>query len=486
MGSPAFKGTFFWHDYETFGKDPRWAGASQFAGVRTDAELNVIGEPVSFYCQPSSDVLPDPEACLITGITPQQCRQHGLPEHVFVKNIVAELAMPGTCGVGFNSIRFDDEFTRHLLYRNFYDPYEREWKHGNSRWDILDVLRFMHALRPQGMEWPRDADGKNSFRLQELTRVNQLEHTQAHDALSDVMATIALARKARQAQPRLFEYALGLRDKREAGHWIDLGRHTPVFHVSSRLSPDRSYAGIMMPICKDPANANGVICYDLSVDPEPLLHCQAEQIHERVFTRQDQLSAGIARIPLKTIHLNRSPMLASVKVVDAEASRRLKIDMALCEQHWHRIMANISDVAVRVASAMGRDELPHRQGPAASDPEFMLYQGFFSPADRQLCEQVRRSSGRQLAETSFPFTDKRLQELLFRYRARNFPETLNDEEQHLWEEFRFDRLNQKWCEGYFDLDAYHSKIAELAAAPDVTASAQELLGQLQAWADEIL
>lgn len=486
MSATSFKGTFFWHDYETFGKDPRWASACQFAGIRTDAELNVVGEPVSLFCQPPRDVLPDPEACLVTGITPQQCQQEGLPEYLFARQVAAELGKPGTCGVGFNSIRFDDEFTRHLLYRNFYDPYEREWKHGNSRWDILDVLRFMHALRPEGIEWPRDSDGRNVFRLQELTRANRLEHEHAHDALSDVKATIAVARLVRQAQPRLFEYALGLRDKREVGRWIDLASHKPVFHVSSRLSPERSYSGLMMPVCKDPSNNNGVVCYDLSVDPQALLACSAEEISERVFTRQDQLPAGVTRIPLKTIHLNRSPMLAAANVLDAATASRLKIDVAECEKHWHLILADIGAVVDKVTTVMSGQQAQAISGPAASDPEFMLYRGFISPADRQLCEQVKRSNGAQLAQSSFPFTDKRLQELLLRYRARNFLDTLDEEECHLWEEFRFDRLNQKWCDGYFDLETYHSKIAELLAKPETDRAQRALLVKLQEWADEIL
>src|SRR5690606_25473351 len=156
--------TFYWHDYETFGKNPRWARPSQFAGIRTDADLNIIGEPLALYCQPATDTLPDPDACLVTGITPQLCLQRGLPEHEFAKRILAEFSVPHTCGVGYNSIRFDDEFTRHLLYRNFYDPYEREWKNGNSRWDILDVLRLMYALRPEGMTWPQSEEAADKGR----------------------------------------------------------------------------------------------------------------------------------------------------------------------------------------------------------------------------------------------------------------------------------------------------------------------------------
>ena len=117
--------TFFWHDYETFGRVPRRDRPAQFAGIRTDADLNEIGEPVMHYCQPAPDYLPDPEACLLTGIVPQTCLEKGLPEYQFADAIEAQLAQPGTVGVGYNSIRFDDEVTRHLFWRSLMDPYAR-------------------------------------------------------------------------------------------------------------------------------------------------------------------------------------------------------------------------------------------------------------------------------------------------------------------------------------------------------------------------
>ncbi len=203
--------SFFWHDYETFGAVPRRDRPAQFAGVRTDADLNEIDAPLMLYCQPAPDYLPEPEACLLTGILPQTCLEEGVPEHAFADAIEAQLARPGTIGVGYNSIRFDDEVTRHLFWRSLIDPYAREWQNGCGRWDLLDVVRCMRALRPEGIEWPSHADGKPSFRLGDLTQANQLEHGAAHDALSDVRATLALARLVRQRQPRLWDFCLRLR-----------------------------------------------------------------------------------------------------------------------------------------------------------------------------------------------------------------------------------------------------------------------------------
>lgn len=190
--------SFYWHDYETFGRWPRRDRPAQFAGVRTDAELNEIGPSLMHYCQPAPDFLPDPESCLLTGILPQTCLEQGLPEHAFAAAIERELAAPGTVGVGYNTIRFDDEVTRHLFWRNLMDPYAREWQNGCGRWDLLDVVRCTYALRPEGIEWPRHEDGRTSFKLEHLTAANGLAHEAAHDALSDVRATIGLARLIRE------------------------------------------------------------------------------------------------------------------------------------------------------------------------------------------------------------------------------------------------------------------------------------------------
>ncbi|HCS27478.1 MAG TPA: exodeoxyribonuclease I, partial [Spongiibacteraceae bacterium] len=229
----------YWHDYETWGADPSRDRASQFAGVRTDADLNIVGEPLVIYNRPTPDMVPQPEACLVTGITPQEALEKGLPERDFIRAIHAELSQPGTCGVGYNSIRFDDEVTRYTLYRNFFDVYAREWQNGNSRWDLIDVVRLCCALRPEGIEWPVGENGAVSFKLELLTAANGLSHEAAHDALSDVHATIDLARLIKREKPKLFDYALGLRKKQHVAQLLDMNRQKPVLHISSRYPASR-------------------------------------------------------------------------------------------------------------------------------------------------------------------------------------------------------------------------------------------------------
>lgn len=427
--------TIYWYDFETFGVDPRRDRASQFAGIRTDEDLKVIGEPLVLYCKPADDFLPNPMACVITGITPQKALEEGVSEAEFIKQIHREFSEPGTCVAGYNSIRFDDEMTRQLLYRNFYDAYEREWKHGNSRWDIIDMLRLCAATRPEGINWPLKEDGSKSFKLDQLTIANGIEHGDAHDALADVIATIEMAKLIRQKQPKLFEYIYQLRNKKKVQAQIDMVTRKPLLHVSMMYPARRGCLALVMPICQHPGNKNGVIVYDLRQDPSALLSLDVEQIRQRVFTSADQLPDSVSRIPLKTIHINKCPVVTSPAVLDAARASAYEIDLQQCKRHWEMLQSS-QGLATKLAAVFGEEM---SQGEV--DPDFMIYSGgFFGESDKSLMQTIRATSATDLGRLDLPFRDKRLREMLFRYRARNYKETLSVDELAQWEKFRQHRL----------------------------------------------
>ena len=430
--------TIYWYDFETFGIDPRRSRASQFAGIRTDEDLNIIGEPLVIYCKPANDFLPDPMACLITGISPQKALREGLPEVEFIKRIHREFSVPDTCVAGYNSIRFDDELSRQLLYRNFYDPYEREWKNGNSRWDIIDMLRLCAGTRPDGINWPRREDGGISFRLEQLTVANGIEHADAHDALADVIATIEMAKLVRRQQPKLYEHIYQLRNKKKVQAAIDWNTQKPLLHVSMMYRASHGCMALVIPLCLHPSNNNGVIVYDLREDPSTWIDLSVEEIRQRVYTPRDKLPEGVSRVPLKTLHTNKCPIITSAAVLAAEQAQLYSIDSDRCKLHWQQLQGN-ADIARKVAAVF--DEEPQGK---ETDPDFMIYSGgFFSDSDRSLLQTVRATSPRDLARLDLPFRDERLPEMLFRYRARNFPETLNHDELAGWEQFRQGRVTSQ-------------------------------------------
>ena len=426
--------TIFWHDYETFGADPRRDRACQFAGIRTDTELNIVDDPVQFYCRPAPDFLPDPVSCAITGITPQYALQHGLKEYEFCQRIMREMAEPATCSAGYNSLRFDDEVTRHLLYRNFHDAYEREWKQGNSRWDLIDVLRMTQALRPDGIEWPLHEDGSPSFRLEALTRANGIEHADAHDALADVHATIAMARLVKQKQPRLYDFLFQLRSKHRVLPLLDLVKQEPVLHVSRMFAASRGCLAVVLPLCRLPGNPNGIVVVDLLADTE-WLALPADELRRRLFQPSASRPAGEARIPLKAVHINRCPALAPLSVLTESVINRYQLDLPLAVERRQQILAN-KELTERLQFVFADAE----HAPV-NDPDQMLYSGsFFGESDKRLMQRVREGRPEALAAYSKEFRDARLPELLFRYRARNFPETLSASEQQQWTHYCQQRL----------------------------------------------
>ncbi|MFC5462557.1 exodeoxyribonuclease I [Massilia niabensis] len=473
--------TFLWHDYETFGAQPRRDRPAQFAAIRTDAELNEIGEPLMLFCQPANDYLPDPQSCLITGITPQQCLDQGVPEHEFARQVEAVFAEPGTIGVGYNTIRFDDEVTRFLFWRNLLDPYAREWQNNCGRWDLLDVVRMTYALRPEGIEWPRHPDGRPSFRLEDLTTANGLAHASAHDALSDVRATIALARLIRSKQPRLFDFCLELRRKdkvaSEMGLHLDPGQRQPFLHVSGMFPAEQGCLALVWPLAQHPTNKNEIIVWDCRHDPSELFAMDVETIRLRMFTRSSELPEGVTRLPIKSVHLNKSPMLVgNLKTLSTPMAQRWGIDLDQGRVHAG-LAARGPDMAAIWAQVFQKPAAPND-----TDVDEDLYGGFVSKDDRRKLDSLRMQTPVQLAAARPSFEDGRLTELLFRYRARNFPQTLTSEEMATWEEHRAARLFDG-AGGARTVDQLFGEIDALSETADERA--EDILGALYDYVEGI-
>ncbi|WP_067862359.1 exodeoxyribonuclease I [Neptuniibacter marinus] len=471
--------TFFWHDYETFGVDPKRDWPVQFAGIRTDENLNIIEEPVMFYCKPSEDQLPHPEACLVTGITPQKAMEEGVCEADFFSQIMEQLGRPGTCGVGYNSIRFDDEVTRYGLYRNFYDPYAREWQNGCSRWDIIDMLRLTRSLRPEGINWPVYDDGSQSLRLEDLTKANNIDHGHAHDALSDVYATIAMAKLVREKQPKLFDYLQKNRSKQAIQAQLDPISHKPVLHISSRYPVQHGNAAIVAPLATHPVNKNGVLVWDLRYNPEPLMSLPVEEIRRLLYTKHTDLNENDPKIALKQVHVNKCPIIAPAGMLNKEEAAKLEIDGDTCRTHL-QMLRNFTGLSSKIADIYS--ESPFE---AESDPDMMLYSGgFFSPTDRKLMDQVRMASPSELAEIDLPFQDGRLEEMLLRYKARNCPSVLTHEEQMQWESYRRGKLI-KGENGHLTMEQFYNRLNELYTEHNQDETKQHILEELSVYAEAI-
>lgn len=464
--------TFFFYDLETSGLNPRDDRIMQFAGIRTDMDLQPIGEPYNLLVKLNDDILPTPEALMVTGITPQQTQADGYTEAEFAKLLMEEVFTPDTIATGFNSIRFDDEFVRHLLWRNFYDPYEWSWKDGRSRWDLLDVTRMTRALRPEGIEWPV-VDGKAVNKLELLAAMNGIDHLKAHDALSDVEALIAVAGLIRAKQPQLYEYLLKMRDKNEVKKLINLDNKQPFVYVSGRYDAEFNKATVAFPLT---AGKNGnVVAYDLRYDPTPFLEMPGDDLKKKMYATWDERQADdFVKLPVKELQYNKVPAVAPLGVLEqADGWKKIALDVATIEKH-KAILLSVPAFAENIRSMFeGRAEFKK-----ATDPEAQLYDGFVQDRDRLRIETVRNADARQLADFHPDFTDERLNPLLLHYKARNYPQSLSEDESRAWEMWRADHINAR-------LPQFMTTLQKMAAT-EQDETKQFVLQELQLWAESII
>jgi exodeoxyribonuclease-1 len=469
--------TLYWHDYETFGRDPARDRLAQFAGIRTDTDLKIIGKPLVKYCKISNDIVPDPGACLVTGITPQYVNKHGISEAKFMAAIHKEFIQEKTCTVGYNSANFDDEFTRYALYRNFYNPYDHhDERKGNSRWDLINVVRLVRAFHPEGpIAWPTKDNGKYSTRLEDLTAANEISHD-AHDALADVRATIDLARLIKSHYPRLYDYCYKHRKKKKVSELLGVEKKRLkdpqlLLHVNNVYGSEANYLAVVYPVAMHPTKSNTVICYNVMHDPEPLLELTARELRERLFTKD----LGEERVALHAINIGKCPVLVPLDKISSSSAELLNLDKRLCKDNAQRI-AQKGDAAY-VAQVAYQKTFEER-----TDPELMLYDGFLEREDKRRLTKVRETPAKQLHRVDFGFEDKRLPELLFRYRARNFPSTLLVAERKRWAEYRQNRLYEEDGGNSLTLEQYLQKIADKLQEEDLSDRNQKLLKELEKYA----
>lgn len=409
--------TFFFYDLETSGLNAREDRLMQFAGQRTDAELRPIGEPVNILIKMSEDALPSPEAIMVTKITPQMTLADGVSEAEFCRYAVEEIFTPETVAVGYNTVRFDDEFMRTLFWRNFYDPYEWQWKDGRSRWDMLDVVRIVRALRPEGINWPFTEDGKATNRLELLTKLNGLEHAHAHDALSDVYATIAVAKMIREKQPKMFEYLFKMRGKNEVKKLVNLEDKKPFVYASGRYSSEFNKTTVAFPLTTS-RNGN-ILVYDLRHNLERV--------------------ADVSIFPVvKELCYNKCPAVAPMAVLDNnDGWGKIGLSRETVRRNLEILLKHPEFAEQMRSEYENRPEFP-----PAIEPEAALYNGFLDNTDRIKVAAVRNADGNKLADFHPDFHDPRLPELLLHYKGRNFPESLSETEAKKWEEYRRARLER--------------------------------------------
>lgn len=464
--------TFFFYDLETSGLNPRQDRIMQFAGQRTDMNLEPIGEPYNLLVTLNDDTLPNPDALMVTGITPQKTVEEGYTEAQFARMLSEEIFTPDTIAVGFNNIRFDDEFIRHLLWHNFHDPYEWSWKDGRSRWDLLDVVRLTRALRPEGIKWPFDDKGEPSNRLELITSANGIAHENAHDALADVTALIAVTKLIKQKQPQLYDYLLKMRDKKVVQQLVNLDDKKPFVCASGRYDKEFAKTTVAFPLTT--SRNGGAVVYDLRYDPTPFVGLSAEELVKKIFASWEERQAeDFVKLPVKELQYNRCPAVAPLGVLEqGDGWQKISLDLETI-QKYQNILLNHPDFAEKLRGIFENKPAFKK----LSEPEAQLYDGFLNDHDRLRVEAVRNADERELADFHPEFQDERLASLLLHYKARNFPRSLSEDDLAQWEVWRTQHLQAQ-------LPGFMASLRRLAST--ATDEQQFILQELQLWAEAVL
>lgn len=473
--------TFYFYDLETSGINARDARIMQFAGQRTTLDLEPIGEPDNILVKLTDDILPEPYAILVTGITPQQTLQDGISEREFCKYFIDEVATPNTTIVGFNSVRFDNEFIRFALYRNFYDPYEWSYKNGNSVWDILDVVRMTRALRPDGIEWPFASDGKPSNSLELLTAVNKLQHENAHDALSDVNATIAVARLVKNKNPKLFNYLYQLRTKQAVQQLVAAG--DPFVYTSGRYDSAFHKTSVAVMLADHPSYQNSrALVYDLRHDPTEFIGLSGAELSERAkYTKEENAPK---RLPIKELVYNRCPAVAPLSVLTKEAQDRIELTPDIIKKHEDILRSDPTFIS-RVRQVF-EDKVAAYQTELVINIQTVdgqLYDGFFNDNDKRKSSDVRTAKAAELVDLHPSFSDERLHKLLLLYKARQFSNILSEGEQKEWNAYRYNKFYSK--DGESKIQKYFTQLQTMATASKSDRDTS-LLEDLWLWGENIM
>jgi len=461
--------TFLWYDLETFGLNTRYDRIAQFAARRTDMNLKPIGDPIVLFGKVSDDYLPDPLACLVTGITPDDNKERGLCEEELIRRINEEFSVPRTIVCGFNNIKFDDEMVRSTLYRNFFDPYEREWKNGCSRWDIIDLVRAAHDLRPDGINWPpkNPETGNPVFKLTELTAANHIEQVGAHDAMVDVNATIAIARLIKEKQPRLFSYALNHRSKEQVKRIVTTPFGSPFLLTATRFTNPNGCSELVLPITPTIDIPNTFICFDLSKDPMALISAKDD------YSSVDGLFS---------LAVNRCPFVTELRAnfPSDEAFTRLGIDKQKCLR-TSELLREHPLLIPKLRIAKQKDEFP-----VVNDTDFAIYSGgFFSDNDKKQFDVIHTTKPDERLSLSLKFEDVRIQEMLFRQVSRNYPEALTETQKKQWKSFCANRILNPPGNVMINWDFFNRKVDERLSSNETTPQQKLVLSKLKKYGSDL-
>ena len=468
---------FVFYDYETTGIDPAMDRPIQFAACRATSDFQAIDQH-EFKCKLAGDVIPSPGATLVHGLSPVPLQREGVTEREFAQRINDVFCDSPQIIMGYNTASFDDPFTQHLLYRNFYDPYQWQYADGNKRYDLIVAIRAAYLFANDVITWP-ERDHQISMKLEDLAPANGIEHLQAHDALGDTLATRDLAAQLAAGAPDLWQECLSMSDKKVVQQRIRdaMEGHGALVMIDALFGRERGYAGLVYPIGANPNNPNEIWCIDLGMDLAPLAELSIEELRTYLYLPKSEREPGMPRVPFKRIRTNRAcalfPLEKLAQHPQALEIAGIKREHFKAQRDWCRLQPNSHWMGI--AEALLVNEFP-----PSNWADAQLFDGMFSRNDGAKLRQVRTSEPVDLMADAPSFDDPRLNAMLPLYLARNFPEHLGPRARREWTKYCSARWQGTIKGRGMTLARYTDEMHEMAGR-ELSEAQQQLLFELETW-----
>lgn len=385
--------SFIFYDTETTGTHTAFDQILQFAAIYTDEELNEI-ERFEIRCRLLPNIVPSPGAMRVTRLKVSQLTDTTLPSHYEMMCSIRQKLLewsPSTF-LGYNTIKFDENLLRQAFYQTLHPLYLTNTL-GNSRTDIMRIAQAASVYAPGALVIPNNADGKPNYKLDRLAPANGFEHEDAHEALSDVEATLHIAKLILKRSPDVWSAFMRFSTKAAVA---DYASNEQAFCLTEFYYGD-AYSWLVAPLGASAMNSSEFYVYNLGVDPNSLSSLKNTELIARLNTLPK---------PVRTIRTNAAPMIFSLDDAPHSASGK-----SLSQEELDRRVSILeADLALK-KRLITVFEQTKQEWPASPHVEEQIYNGFYQRDDEELREAFHTVDWTKRKELVERFEDQRLKKL---------------------------------------------------------------------------
>ncbi|MDA8561631.1 exonuclease domain-containing protein [Gammaproteobacteria bacterium] len=392
--------TFLFYDIESTGLNKSFDQVLQFAGIRTDKDLNEI-ERYELKVKLNPDIIPSPFATITHRISVKN-NQDNISEYEAIKKIHSWINQPNTKSLGYNTLGFDDEFLRFSFFKNLLPPYSHQYANNCGRLDLYPMTAMYYLFKNEILNWPK-IENKISLKLEQLNNANNLAKGQAHDAMVDVEATLKLAREFKK-ESKMWDYLIGFFNKNEDIARSNLLKNSPALYFNGYLGHDNNFQCPVIFLGQHKYYKNQSIW--LRLDSTKLIETTQETIQNTTQIIRKKPGEPGFLLPIKKRYLNYLT--------------KERLDQTEINELW---LKNNSETLKAIASYHTNFIYPTYQN---VDIDSSLYlNGFKNSNEEKFCRDFHKAPDKEKTKIIDKAPNQNLKKQAIRILGRNFPENLS-------------------------------------------------------------